>query len=125
MPMVTFYPNANIYHSSHNKLILDDLKKLLSQTLTKYYPLSGRHSSIGASYVDCNNEGAEFVEATVDTTLSSFLQDSQHEDLDQFFPCSHLWSKSTRREKSEKVIPLAVQVSHFESGGVLIPNLNL
>ncbi|GJW64700.1 7-deoxyloganetic acid glucosyltransferase-like protein [Tanacetum coccineum] len=96
--------------------LVDDIRALSS---------SMKHSSIGASYVDCNNEGAEFVEATVDTTLSSFLQDSQHEDLDQFFPCSHLWSKSTRREKSEKVIPLAVQVSHFESGGVLIPNLNL
>nr|GEU63586.1 7-deoxyloganetic acid glucosyltransferase-like [Tanacetum cinerariifolium] len=81
---------------------------------------SMKHSSIGQSYVDCNNEGAEFVEATVDATLSSFLQDSQYEDLDEFFPCSHLWSKSTLREKSEKVIPLAVQVNHFECGGVAV-----
>ncbi|KVH90234.1 Chloramphenicol acetyltransferase-like domain-containing protein [Cynara cardunculus var. scolymus] len=80
MPMVVFYPNSAI----HAKTL--DLKNSLSQTLTQYYSFAGRHAKIASAYVDCNDEGAEFLEASVNGTLSNFLQNSLHEDLDQFFP---------------------------------------
>ncbi|CAH1451309.1 unnamed protein product [Lactuca virosa] len=121
MPMVTFYPNTGIDRSSHDKTL--DLKNSLSQTLTKYYPFAGRHAKVAPACVDCNDEGAEFLEASVDRTLSDFLQNSQHEDLDQFFPHGLVNDKSNRGDhdlESDKVTPLAVQVNHFECGGVAV-----
>ncbi|KAI3706928.1 hypothetical protein L6452_25018 [Arctium lappa] len=121
MPMVVFYPNNGIYGSSHDKIL--DLKNSLSQTLTKYYPFAGRHADIAPSHVDCNDDGAEFLEASVGSTLSNFLQNSQHEDLDQFFPNGLTWYNGNRRGydlQSDRVILLAIQVNHFECGGIAI-----
>ncbi|KAL4592466.1 hypothetical protein LXL04_005462 [Taraxacum kok-saghyz] len=120
MPMVTFFPiNSGIHRSSHDKTL--DLKNSLSQTLSKYYPFAGRHAKFAPAYVDCNDNGAEFLEASVDRTLSEFLQNSQHEDLDQFFPHGLVNEKSNRRDDDDlDVIPLAVQVNHFECGGVAV-----
>ncbi|KAI3781083.1 hypothetical protein L2E82_11082 [Cichorium intybus] len=122
MPMITFYPNTDVYRSSHDKTL--DLKNSLSQTLTKYYPFAGRHARVGASYVDCNDNGAEFLEASIDTTLSDFLQNSQHKDLDQFFPHGLVNFESNRGEddlqSDDQVTPLEVQVNHFECGGVAV-----
>ncbi|KAL4567408.1 hypothetical protein LXL04_022992 [Taraxacum kok-saghyz] len=118
MPMVTFYPNTN--HSSHDKTL--DLKNSLSQTLTKYYPFAGRFAKAAPTYVDCNDDGADFLEASIDTTLSDFLTKSKHEDLDQFFPHGLVNHKSNRQfdDQLDNVIPLAVQVNHFECGGVAV-----
>ncbi|KAI3792310.1 hypothetical protein L2E82_06185 [Cichorium intybus] len=121
MPMITFYPNTGSYPNRHDKTL--DLKNSLSQTLTKYYPFAGRHAKLAPACVDCNDNGAEFLEATVDRTLSDFLQNSKHEDLDQFFPHGLVNEKSNRGDhdlQSDDVIPLAVQVNHFECGGVAV-----
>lgn len=72
---------------------------------------------VAPAYVDCNDEGAEFLEASIDSTLSNFLQKSQHKDLDQFFPYGLCGDKDLQ---SDKMIPLAVQVNHFECGGVAV-----
>ncbi|CAH1435043.1 unnamed protein product [Lactuca virosa] len=122
VPFVTFYPNTGIYPSSHD--ITLDLKKSLSQTLTKYYPFAGRFAKVAPSFVDCNDHGAEFLEASIDSSLSDFLKTSQHQDLDQFFPHGLVNQKSNRPNddhlQSNGVIPLAVQVNHFECGGVAV-----
>ncbi|PWA61445.1 transferase, Chloramphenicol acetyltransferase-like domain protein [Artemisia annua] len=120
IPIVLFYPNTA--RSSHDKTL--DLKKSLSKTLTKYYPFAGRHAKIAPNYVDCNDHGAEFLEATIDSTLTDFLQNSQHEDFDQLFPYNQVWTTSNnhgREGKSDEVIiPLAVQVNHFKCGGMAV-----
>ncbi|KAI3767309.1 hypothetical protein L2E82_17404 [Cichorium intybus] len=120
MPMVTFYPNTGI---CRDKTTLD-LKNSLCQTLTKYYPFAGRHGKVAPSYVDCNDNGAEFLVASIDTTLSDFLQNSQHEDLDQFFPHGLVNFNSNRGDdydlQSNEVTPLEVQVNYFECGGVAV-----
>ncbi|XP_023729538.1 acyltransferase Pun1 [Lactuca sativa] len=123
MPFVIFYPNTGIYPSSHDKTL--PLKKSLSQTLTKYYPFAGRFAKLAPSFVDCNDQGAEFLEASIDSTLSDFLKRSQHGDLDQFFPHGLVNQRSNRPDddddlQSNGVIPLAVQVNHFECGGVAV-----
>ncbi|KAI3781078.1 hypothetical protein L2E82_11077 [Cichorium intybus] len=119
IPIVTFYPNTG---SSHDKAL--DLKNSLSQTLTKYYPFAGTHAKVAPSYVDCNDNGAEFLEASIDSTLSDFLQNSQHKDLDQFFPHGLVNFDSNRGEddlqSDDQVTPLEVQVNHFECGGVAV-----
>ncbi|CAI9304089.1 unnamed protein product [Lactuca saligna] len=122
MPMIAFYPNTSIYRSSHDKT--HDLKNSLSQTLTKYYPFAGRLPKVAPVFVDCNDNGVEFLEASIDSTLSDFLKNSQHEDLDQFFPHGLVYCNSNSRddvlENEEVIIPLAVQVNHFECGGVAV-----
>ncbi|GKC43842.1 acylsugar acyltransferase 3-like protein [Tanacetum coccineum] len=84
MPIISFYPNTGDSGSAGEKTLA--LKKSLSQALTKYYPFAGRHAKLAPSCVDCNDEGAVFHEASVDSTLSDFLQNSQNKDLDHFFP---------------------------------------
>ncbi|CAH1433474.1 unnamed protein product [Lactuca virosa] len=122
MPIVTFYPNTRgIYRGFHDKTL--NLKNSLSQTLTKYYPFAGRFAKVKPSYVDCNDNGAEFLEASIDTTLSDFLQNSSHEDLDQFFPHGLVHFNSNYGDddlQSDQVTPLEVQINHFECGGVAV-----
>ncbi|GKF44973.1 deacetylvindoline O-acetyltransferase [Tanacetum coccineum] len=84
-PIVAFYPRSStVYQCSADKTL--DLKKSLSQTLTQYYPLAGRMKRYNPTYVNCNDEGAEFIEACNDSSLSYFLQNSEHQDLDQLIP---------------------------------------
>ncbi|KAL7603625.1 hypothetical protein Lser_V15G18101 [Lactuca serriola] len=122
IPFVTFYPNTGLYPSSHDKTLT--LKKSLSETLTKYYPFAGRHTKVAPTFVDCNDHGAEFLEASIDSTLSDFLKNSLHRDLDQFFPHGLVNERSNRPDdddlQSNGVIPLAVQINHFECGGVAV-----
>ncbi|KAL7596359.1 hypothetical protein Lser_V15G28311 [Lactuca serriola] len=126
LPMVTFYANRIHGRSrcrSHDKTL--DLKHSLSQTLTKYYPFAGRHAKVAPACIDCNDNGAEFLEASTDTTLSDFLQSSHHEDLDQLFPHGILNYNSNHGDgdhdlHNDEVIPLAVQLNHFECGGVAV-----
>ncbi|CAH1430484.1 unnamed protein product [Lactuca virosa] len=122
VPFVTFYPNTGFFPSSHDKIL--PLKKSLSETLTKYYPFAGRLAKVAPSFVDCNDQGAEFLEASIDSTLSDFLKNYQHQDLDQFFPHGLVNQKSNRPDdddlESNGVIPLAIQVNHFECGGVAV-----
>nr|XP_043614346.1 acyltransferase Pun1-like [Erigeron canadensis] len=121
IPMVTFFPNTGIYASSHEKI--SHLKNSFSQTLTKYYPFAGRHAKIAPTYVDCNDDGAEFLEASIDSTLLGFLQKSQHEDLDQLFPYGRIWNQWNQRSdgvQDDQVIPLAVQCNHFTCGGLAV-----
>ncbi|KAH9291321.1 hypothetical protein KI387_043487, partial [Taxus chinensis] len=43
---------------------VDQLKRSLSQTLVSFYPLAGRLKTCdGMVYIDCNDKGAEFIEA--------------------------------------------------------------
>ncbi|KAI3805439.1 hypothetical protein L1987_27823 [Smallanthus sonchifolius] len=121
VPLVTFYQNTSIYHRSHDQIL--DLKNSLSHTLTKYFPFAGRHATIAPTYVDCNDHGAEFIEASIDSTLSDFLQSSNPKDLDELYPYGRIWNTSNSSAhdlKQDAVIPLAVKLNHFECGGVAV-----
>nr|GEV91238.1 acylsugar acyltransferase 3-like [Tanacetum cinerariifolium]GEZ52191.1 acylsugar acyltransferase 3-like [Tanacetum cinerariifolium] len=121
MPMVALFPNTHVFRTCHDKT--DDLKSSLAQTLTKYHPFAGRLDKLAPAFIDCNDDGAEFLEASVDSTLSDFLQRSQHEDLDEFFPYGQVHRNSNRGDddpQSDRMIPLAVQVNHFECGGIAV-----
>ncbi|XP_077252666.1 stemmadenine O-acetyltransferase-like [Tasmannia lanceolata] len=88
------------------------LKRCLSETLTRFYPLAGRIKEDGL--VDCNDEGVDFFEARVVGKLESFLKQPDVEVLNQFVPCNYQTSKSGND------ILLGVQVSLFECGGMAI-----
>ncbi|XP_071740663.1 tabersonine-19-hydroxy-O-acetyltransferase-like [Rutidosis leptorrhynchoides] len=122
VPIVAIYPSSNAYQSSHKKTL--QLKNSLSKVLTDYYPFAGRMKKIGPTFVDCNDEGVEFIEACNTNTLSDFLQQSVHEDLDQLFPDDRIWFKKNIKnfidDENINVCPLSVQVSHFACGGLAI-----
>ncbi|XP_076957872.1 akuammiline synthase 1-like [Bidens hawaiensis] len=116
-PIVAFYPNLD--QSSLDKT--PELKNPLSKTLTQYYPFAGRVKKYRPTFVDCNDEGVEYIEASNDSSLSDFLQRSNHEDLHPLFPNDLLWFDPHIRGDSEGVTcPLAVQVNKFTCGGVAV-----
>ncbi|KAL8240154.1 hypothetical protein R6Q59_013509 [Mikania micrantha] len=120
-PMLLFYPNTGIYHDSHDQML--DLKNSLSHTLTKYYPFAGRHAKIAPTFVDCNDHGADFIEAYTDSTLLDFFQNTQNEDLDKLFPYDRTWNYSNRTGhdlQSDNVIPLAIKVTRFQCNGLAV-----
>ncbi|KAK9059515.1 hypothetical protein SSX86_020219 [Deinandra increscens subsp. villosa] len=119
MPMVIFYPNSKLHANSHVKMM--DMKNSLSRTLTQYYPFAGRLAKTTPSFVDCNDEGVEFLEAHNDNLLSDFLNNTQYEDLDQLFPNGLVWQqlRSCSFEK-DRASPLAIQVNQFACGGIAV-----
>ncbi|PWA99721.1 deacetylvindoline O-acetyltransferase [Artemisia annua] len=121
MPVVAFYPSSGVYQRSLDKTL--ELKNSLSHTLTQYYPFAGKMKKISPTYVDCNDEGVEFIEACNDSSLSDFLQHSEHEDLNKLFPNDLIWFHPNRKcddDGTSSTCPLAVQVNHFACGGVAV-----
>ncbi|KAI3767308.1 hypothetical protein L2E82_17405 [Cichorium intybus] len=94
MPMVTFYPNTGI---CRDKTTLD-LKNSLSQTLTKYYPFAGRHAKVAPSYVDCNDNGAEFLVASIECGGLAVAWSLSHKVADgsSLFHFMKDWAKMNR-----------------------------
>ncbi|KAK1374422.1 acetyl-CoA-benzylalcohol acetyltransferase-like [Heracleum sosnowskyi] len=66
VPLVFFYENFPVEGK------LEQLVNSLSETLTRFYPLAGRFVKEGF-YIDCNDDGALYVEAENDSDLSDFL----------------------------------------------------
>lgn len=71
LPMLLYYTNPNPMLE-----IVDDkrwqlLKQSVSKTLTHFYPLAGRIK--GHLSIDCNDQGAYYVEARTNSHLNHFL----------------------------------------------------
>lgn len=66
VPLVFFYENFPVEGK------LEQLVNSLSETLTRFYPLAGRFVRDGF-YIDCNDDGALYVEAENDINLSDFM----------------------------------------------------
>ncbi|CAI9261335.1 unnamed protein product [Lactuca saligna] len=109
MRIVFFYPN---YKSGDSNL----LKQSLAKCLTQYYPLAGRFPTPPAPYINCNDGGAEFLEAISDSPLDEFIQkNEQDEALDQLFPYGlSCIAHNTRPGLVE------VQLNHFACGGAAV-----
>ncbi|XP_048232344.1 stemmadenine O-acetyltransferase-like [Ricinus communis] len=107
MPLVLFYPKET--NNITNQERCNHAKKSLSKALTQFYPLAGRvkHNM----YIDCNDEGAYFVEAEAKCTLSHILQHPDPNDLNKFLPL-----------ELDDVNDLAsvFQVTLFQCGGLAI-----
>ncbi|KDP36802.1 hypothetical protein JCGZ_08093 [Jatropha curcas] len=92
-PIVLFYPmikNTNHLDVS-SKLKL--LKESLSQTLTCFYPLAGIIKDDLS--IECNDKGANFVEARVTCRLHEFLAQPDLMLINKFLPCQFVVNKST------------------------------
>ncbi|CAH2034007.1 unnamed protein product [Thlaspi arvense] len=100
----------NLLGSSSEETSLK-LKKSLSGTLPFFYPLAGR---IMGSFVNCNDEGAVFIEARVDHLLSEFLKCPVPESLEPLLPLE---------AKSRDAVTwpaLLIQANFFSCGGLVI-----
>ncbi|XP_050206874.1 stemmadenine O-acetyltransferase-like [Mercurialis annua] len=112
-PLLLFYPanDGDDHHiDRHEKL--QKLKKSLSDTLTHFYPLAGRlkdHTSI-----DCNDEGAEFIEARIEFPLSEFFRNPDTPMLDCLLPAA---AESPEAADGNLLI---VQATFFDCSGLAV-----
>lgn len=109
IPLIFFYQDelGNINRSKNIQL----LKKSLSDALTRFYPLAGRLND--NNFVDCNDAGAEFIEAQVHGNISQVLETPKMEELREFLPRDAC-------EVQNNDVLLAVQVNIFNCGGISI-----
>ncbi|KAI3698994.1 hypothetical protein L2E82_42958 [Cichorium intybus] len=109
MPIVFFFPN---YNNEQTNI----LKKSLSESLTQYYPFAGRFLGPHVNHINCNDEGVQFLEASIDSRFQDFILEKEKEEIvDQLIPsglgCSVDVTSSNLVE---------VQVNHFTDGGAAV-----
>ncbi|KAL0372314.1 UNVERIFIED_CONTAM: Stemmadenine O-acetyltransferase [Sesamum calycinum] len=106
LPLVYFY-QADAKLSNPGKS--NHLKKSLSQVLSRFYPLAGR--LVDDLYVDCNDEGAPYVEAVANCSLSQVITNPIPKNMDKFIPYKVDYVQN---------LGMAVQVTYFQCGGAAV-----
>ncbi|KAJ6917592.1 hypothetical protein NC652_019812 [Populus alba x Populus x berolinensis] len=77
VPRIFFYPAEADQEHGHVNINEERSKQLpqsLSEVLTLFYPLAGRHIKDDAS-IHCNDKGAEYLEVHVNRASLSFLRE--------------------------------------------------
>ncbi|RZC68209.1 hypothetical protein C5167_031463 [Papaver somniferum] len=106
IPIILFYnPDPT---DTNNDSISDHLKKSLSNTLTRFYPIAGRIKD-NTTWVDCTDEGVEYIETRINGKVSDFTWTS--ELLHQLVPV---------HTNLATVVPAVIQVNFFDGGGIAI-----
>jgi len=90
------------------------LKSSLSKTLTKFYPLAGRIKDDFS--IECNDEGAEYVEAFANGFLFEYLQKPDQNLLRDFHPFNYAESPVA----SNGGPMMRMQATFFKCGGLAI-----
>ncbi|KAF9621352.1 hypothetical protein IFM89_020011 [Coptis chinensis] len=112
IPLILFYPADGDCDKFRNTKMSDQLKKSLSEALTKFYPLGGRiHSNHS---IDCNDNGVEYLEALVRGEFNQVLSCPNANELNDLLPCDVHCNGGGFRGL------LAVQVNIFDCGGIAI-----
>ncbi|KAL0447212.1 UNVERIFIED_CONTAM: Stemmadenine O-acetyltransferase [Sesamum latifolium] len=106
-PVVYFY-EADAKFSNLEKS--NNLKKSLSQVLSRFYPLAGR--LVDDLYVDCNDQGVRYVEAVATCSLSQVIKNPVMKNMDKFL--SHKVYDDVQN------LCVAVQVTYFQCGGTAV-----
>ncbi|XVE56643.1 hypothetical protein DITRI_Ditri04bG0027000 [Diplodiscus trichospermus] len=104
IPVLLFYSATN--ENPRNRSL--HLKEALSKTLVHFYTFAGRFSH-GFS-IDCNDDGATYVEAQVAIDMSVVVEEPEVGLLRQLLPCD--------QDNSQSV--LAIQVNYFACGGMAV-----
>ncbi|RDY10069.1 Vinorine synthase, partial [Mucuna pruriens] len=115
-PIILFYTSPNsdpTYSLSEVPKRLELLKQSLSETLTHFYPLGGKIKDDLS--IECNDEGANFVQAQVKCCLGEFLVQPQVTLLHKFLPID-LASEGS----NSGTYVTNIQVNIFECGGIAI-----
>ncbi|THG19521.1 hypothetical protein TEA_027427 [Camellia sinensis var. sinensis] len=112
-PLVFFYPNEDGATNLQVLKRLQVLKKSLSETLTCFYPLAGKIED--DLTIDCNDEGACYMEAEVNCCLADFLSQPDVQVIHRFLPCETSFKGSVAGTHVTNI-----QVNIFECGGIAI-----
>ncbi|KAH1121475.1 hypothetical protein J1N35_004635 [Gossypium stocksii] len=116
VPMIFFYSPINS-DSNHMNIVgerLERLKQSLSETLIIFYPFAGTIKD--GLYIDCNDNGVQYVEAKVSCCLSEILSNPDILMIRKLLP-----SNISRLESSDAEIPVAmIQVNILKCGGIVI-----
>ncbi|KAM5569049.1 BAHD acyltransferase [Rosa sericea] len=107
IPLLLFYTTSDHTAAAGRSL---QLKKSLSETLTRFYPFAGRIKD--NSSIDCNDDGASFTEAQVSCLLSDILKAPDHEVLKQLLPIN------CEAFLEGRGCVLHVQANYFKCGGI-------
>ncbi|KAJ0804351.1 putative transferase [Helianthus annuus] len=95
---------------NHDPKFITQLENSLAKTLTQFYPLAGRYVE-ESQYVDCNDEGVEFIQANVNVKLENILGPEVNIlFLEEFIPL----------ETKPQEVVLTIQLTTFECGGVAL-----
>ncbi|KAL0446826.1 UNVERIFIED_CONTAM: Vinorine synthase [Sesamum latifolium] len=118
IPMIFFYQadESRGLTSSHHTQISHHLKQSLSNTLTLFYPLAGRINVDDRSVLDCNDAGAEFIEARVQAPLNDVLQEPITEQLKHLMPGAGDAIAGARPGAAL----VAVKITFFDCGGMAV-----
>ncbi|WOG85892.1 hypothetical protein DCAR_0105085 [Daucus carota subsp. sativus] len=120
IPLIFFYPknNSDPIRERVPDNASDLLKKSLSETLSKYYPFAGRICS--GSYVDCNDEGVQFIEAQIGCNMSE-VQDraavKEEDGLGHLFPPCTIRNQFSEKHSGNIMY---VQLNRFDCGGMAV-----
>ncbi|XP_071725327.1 epi-neemfruitin B 7-O-acetyltransferse L7AT-like [Rutidosis leptorrhynchoides] len=109
-PLVLFYPSGDGLDTV-GKVNL--LKSSLSKILTHFYMLAGKMKDDLS--IDCNDEGAYFVEARLNISLNDFLCRPDLLQIHKFLPC-----EVVLKGPIEGTFVSNFQVTVFECGGLAI-----
>lgn len=113
----TLYPTIIYFYSSDHYFpsnVSESFQTSLSKALVHFYPLAGRLN--GPASIDCNDQGAYFLDAQVNCQLSNLLKLPEHSLLNNLIPefdhqTAHLALGSA---------VLLVQMSRFNCGGIAL-----
>ncbi|PQM42317.1 BAHD acyltransferase [Prunus yedoensis var. nudiflora] len=105
IPLLLFYPTSD-HHRARQ------LKKSLSETLTRFYPFAGTIKD--NAFIECNDNGACFIEARVSCLLSHILNEPDHEVLKQLLPINF------ESPEEGRGCVLHVQANYFKCGAMAI-----
>ncbi|KAH7515573.1 hypothetical protein FEM48_Zijuj10G0041000 [Ziziphus jujuba var. spinosa] len=110
------YGSLVFFYQAKNNITVQQtsqhLKKSLSETLTRFYPLAGTIK--GNSIVECNDDGAHFIQARVHGLLSTYLQKPNSELLHRLLPME------VESPKAATGPILLIQANFFDCGGFAI-----
>ncbi|KAJ0801092.1 putative transferase [Helianthus annuus] len=116
VPLILYYSTSHKEPNDVQTNIFNHLEISLSKTLTEFYPLAGRYTR-HSSFIDCNDQGALYIQAKANFQLSEFLHlkwELKSDMLQDFLPCDI-------RKAGEVDDPLlSVKVTTFDCGGVAI-----
>ncbi|KAK4424808.1 Vinorine synthase [Sesamum alatum] len=113
VPLIFFYQvdESRALTTSNHLQLSQRLKQSLSNTLTSFYPLAGRIQD--SSVIDCNDAGAEFIEARVQAQLKDALQEPIIQQL-KYLPA----------DAAAGSLPgaalIVVKITFFDCGGMAV-----
>eukprot|EP00253_Pinus_taeda_P001347 PITA_01347 len=112
--ILLFYKIPDITAAKDFPTMVEKLKTSLSLVLVDFYPFAGRLDRKGAEsgrpQIDCNDEGVEFVEATIDMAFEDV-------EIDNFQHKNFFTELVQIRHGKDDDSLLSIQVTAFQGGG--------